>query len=194
MGSGLAFCHLPMGKWQKARPDPATKARPDPATLRAPPPRLRSSSPPRSPPPGTACRDAVTVESSPIRLRREPQCIHKAVSGPLAARLRGAEERRSRGRARSALRHQTRRPCLSAVSDSERSELGAGPRDRAPQGSRPAGSTASSKRRQRPGHGFAAPTNPVSTGTVPWARWNDEQFRMPPRRPAMKPAISRARS
>ena len=73
---------------------------------------------------------------------------------------RACEALRSTGlvaRARSALRHLTRRVCPSAVSEANEASYAAGPQDRAPQGSRSEAKTASPARRALPGCPVAAP-------------------------------------
>src|SRR5688572_5370363 len=84
----------------------------------------------------------------------------KAVGGcASAATLCGAEERRARGRARAARASTSDSRRLFERSErSERSEFRRGPRDRAPQGSRPAGQTAVHERRRIPARGFARST------------------------------------
>ena len=62
--------------------------------------------------PGTACRDAPVV-----LLPKETGVLGKGTYGQAAARLRGAEKRRARGRARSALRKLTRRTCSNAANE-----------------------------------------------------------------------------
>jgi hypothetical protein len=74
-----------------------------------------------------------------------------------AATLCGAEEHRARGRARAARASTSDSPRLFERSErSERSEFLGGPRVRAPQGSRPEGSTAAHERRRMPARGFAS--------------------------------------
>jgi hypothetical protein len=78
-----------------------------------------------------------------------------------AATLCGAEERRARGRARAARASCSDSPRLSERSErSERSEFLGGPRDRAPEGSRPEGTTAVHERRRIPTRGFARSVSP----------------------------------
>ena len=62
--------------------------------------------------PGTACRDAPVV-----LLPKETGVLGEGTYGQAAARLRGAEKRRARGRARSALRKLTRRTCSNAANE-----------------------------------------------------------------------------
>jgi len=75
--------------------------------------------------------------------------------GLAAARTRGAEKRRARGLARSAIRKLTHRGCLSAESEANEASSAMGPRDRASQGSRRAAPTAEHKRRSQGKHAFA---------------------------------------
>ena len=109
------------------------------------------SSPQKSPLPGTACRSATTGAC----LQRIRRCLGKGACGQAAARLRGAEKRRARGRARSALRLLTRRSCLNAANEVSAVSFATGPRDRASQGSRSEAQTASPKRCGLPARAFA---------------------------------------
>ena len=122
------------------------------SALRAPTPALRSSPPHTAPPPGTACR-VPTVFCS---CGQQPPRPRKGAFGQAVARLCGAEERKACGLARSASWHLTRCACSSAApAQRARSELRAGPQDRAPQGSRRAAPTAAPKRHGLPGRAFA---------------------------------------
>jgi hypothetical protein len=82
----------------------------------------------------------------------------KAVVGRAsAATLCGAEDRRARGRARAARAPTSDSRRLFEHSErSERREFRRGPRDRGPEGSRPAGPTAAHERRRTSGRGFAS--------------------------------------
>jgi len=86
--------------------------------------------------------------------------IRKGATGQAAARLRGAEERRARGRARQRASSSISARLFERSERSERSELRDAPRARVPQGSRRAAPTASLKRCGLPGRAFAAPTLP----------------------------------
>jgi hypothetical protein len=125
------------------------------SALRAPTPALRFSPPHKSPTPGTAHRAAALVVFDEVG----PSGAGKAVGGcASAATLCGAEERRARGRARTARASSSDSPRLSERSErSERSEFLGGPRDRAPQGSRPEGPIGAHERRHAPTLGFASP-------------------------------------
>ena len=116
----------------------------DEARWRAPTPALRSSSPHKSPLPNTACRDVNPRWHAPscMQLSR-PRCLGIGCGAPV--RRRGAQG--SWPARASALRDLTCRRLFERSERSERSEFGDGPRDRAPQGSRPAGPTAEPKRR-----------------------------------------------
>lgn len=83
------------------------------SALCAPTPDLRFSSPQKSPLPGSACREApeVVFDAGPATIASRPE------GGTAPGRVCAAEERRARGRARSALRELTRRICPSAVSE-----------------------------------------------------------------------------
>ena len=89
-------------------------------------------------------------------------CVRKAppdrqgAPGQAAARLRGAEERRARGRARQRASSSDSARLSERSERSERSELRDRPWDRVPQGSRRAAPTASPKRCGLPGRAFAA--------------------------------------
>ncbi len=121
---------------------------------RVPSALLRCSPPHKSPTPGTAHRAATLV-----------LCVGLCHGGAgkagggcaTAATLCGAEERRARGRARAARASTSDSPRLFERSErSERSDFLGGPRDRAPQGSRPEGPTAVHERRRIPARGFAS--------------------------------------
>jgi len=84
--------------------------------------------------------------------------IRKGAPGQAAARLRGAEEHRARGRARQRASSTVSPRLFERSERSERSELRDGPRARVPQGSRRAAPPASLKRCGLPGRAFAAPT------------------------------------
>ncbi len=88
---------------------------------------------------------------------RTPLRLSKGGLGQAAARLRGAEKHRARGRARSAHRGLTRRGCLNGATAGSAVSSATGPRDRASQGSRRSAPTAEAKRRRLPGLAFAAP-------------------------------------
>ena len=120
---------------------------------RAPTSNLRFSPPHKSPPPGTARRAAKLVVFDDKKLGG----AGKAGGGcaPVAT-LCGAEERRVRGRARAARASSSDSSRLFERSErSERSEFRDGPRDRVPQGSRPAGPTVAHERRRIRARGFA---------------------------------------
>jgi len=126
---------------------------------------LRFSPRHKSPPPGTAHRAGALVVF-------DDAChgsAGKAVVGCApAATLRGAEERRARGRARAARASTSDSRRLFERSErSERSEFRRGPRDRAPQGSRPAGPTAVHERRRIPGRGFASSISANTRAAAP---------------------------
>ena len=111
------------------------------SALRAPPSALRCSLPQKSPAPGAAHRaatprcssmDATVVPAKPwsgVRRRRHD------------AALRNAELMAAR--AQRALQHLTRRDCSSVANAVSAASFSAGHRDRVPEGSRPAGPTAS---------------------------------------------------
>ena len=87
-------------------------------------PRRRTLRPHRVPP---AARHRIALRNE------NPRPPGKGAPGQVAARLRGAEERRVCGRARSALRDLTRCVCSTAASAGS---YATGPQTRAPQGSR----------------------------------------------------------
>jgi hypothetical protein len=87
------------------------------------------------------------------------RCTGKGAPGQVVARLRGVDEHRPCGRARSAPRELTCRPLSERSERSERSELCDGPQGRASQGSRCAAPTAPPKRCRLPGCDFAAPVS-----------------------------------
>jgi len=120
---------------------------------RVPSALLRCSPPHKSPPPGTANRAATLVVFG-----EKHGGAGKVVGGcATAATLCGAEERRARGRARAARASSSDSSRLFERSErSERSEFRDGPRDRAPQGSRPARPIAVHERRRIPARGFAS--------------------------------------
>ena len=132
------------------------------SALRAPTPTLRFSPPHKSPPPGTAHRAAAVWVFD-----KEHGGAGKAGGGcASAATLRDAEERRARGRARAARASSSDSSRLSERSErSERSEFRDGPRDRVPQGSRPAGLTVVHERRRIPARGFASLRSRMGTRT-----------------------------
>ena len=68
---------------------------------------------------------------------RAPGAVRKGVAGQRAQRLCGAEERRFRGQRAQRASTSDLRHLFERSERSERSELCRGPRDRAPQGSRP---------------------------------------------------------
>ncbi len=104
------------------------------------------------------CRVPPAAKAAGVGFRSEDHhCSRKVAPGQGAARLRGAEERRPCGRARSAQRNLTRRTLSERSERSERSELCDGPQGRAPQGTRCVAPTATPKRCRLPGRDFAAP-------------------------------------
>src|SRR5688572_13134048 len=115
---------------------------------------LRFSPPHKSPPPGTARR----AETLVVLLDEYRSGAGKAVGGcASAATLCGAEERRARGRARAARASTSDSWRLFERNErSEWSEFRHGPRDRVPEGRRPAGPTAAHERRRIPARGFAS--------------------------------------
>ena len=133
------------------------------SALRAPTSNLRSPPPQKSPTPGATCREArgrglpigapPSVSEGTVGL---PQRFSKGAFG-LGASLRG-RRRGAEGawpRAQRVLSSDS--PRLSEHSErSERSEFCGGPRDRAPQSSRRAATTAEAKRRAQPERAFAA--------------------------------------
>ena len=100
----------------------------------------------RRPPLGTSQKALCSKGWSRRRRPQHPQRAAPQPPKPQAACAAGAvgraEQRRLKGGARSALRHLTRRGCLSGARVSERSEFCGAPSGRAAQGSRPAGPTA----------------------------------------------------
>jgi hypothetical protein len=130
----------------------------DARALRAPSAPLRCLPPHKSPPPGTTHRAAAARAFD-----KEHGRAGKAADGCApTATLCDAEERGARGRARAARASSSDSPRLSERSERrERSEFRDGPRDRVPQGSRPAGPTVAHERRHtrprlclaRPRHG-----------------------------------------
>jgi len=116
--------------------------------------RLRFSPPHKSPTPDTAHR----AEALVVFVDACHGGAGKAVVGCApAATLRGAEERRARGRARAARASiSDSRRLFERSERSERSEFRRGPRDRAPEGSQPAGLAAVHERRRTPDRGFAS--------------------------------------
>ena len=118
------------------------------------PPRALCSSPPqKSPTPGTAHRAA----SPRFASTHATMALAKLAGGcASAATLCGAEERRARGRARTARASSSDSPRLFERSErSERSEFPGGPRDRAPEGIRSEAEDAAHERRRTPARGFA---------------------------------------
>jgi len=115
---------------------------------------LRFSPPHKSPTPGTAHR----AETLLVFDDACPGSAGKAAVGcASAATLRGAEERRARGRARAArASFSDSRRLFERSERSERSEFRRGPRGRVPEGSLPAGLAAVHERRRIPGRGFAS--------------------------------------
>ncbi len=78
---------------------------------------VRSSAPQKSPPPGCACRDAGSLVFG-IAGPDAPNTwslAAKACGGRSQRAFWGAEEHRACGQARSAVRHHSRRGCLSAA-------------------------------------------------------------------------------
>src|SRR5687767_14913368 len=114
---------------------------------------LRFSPRHKSPTPDTAHR----AETLVVFFDENLGGAGKAVGGcASAATLCSAEERRARGRARTARASTSDSRRLFEHSErSERSEFRRGPCDRAPEGSRPAGPTAVHERRRIPARGFA---------------------------------------
>ena len=107
---------------------------------RVPSALLRCSPPHKSPTPGTAHRAALLVVFDDACHGGAGKAGGECAT---AATLCGAEERRARGRARAARASSSDSSRLFERSErSERSEFRDGPRDRAPQGSRPAAARA----------------------------------------------------
>jgi hypothetical protein len=136
------------------------------SALRAPTSRLRSSPPQKPPPPKTTCRDInprwqfheekmPRVEAGDLFLTRH-HCVSEgawALGSALRGRRRGAQGLRPRAQRASP----SDSPRLFEWRErSERSEFSGGPRDRAPQGSRCAASTAEAKRTAQRPRAFAA--------------------------------------
>ena len=114
---------------------------------------LRFSPPHKSPPPGTARRAETLVVFADACHGGAGKA---AVGCAPAATLRGAEERRARGRARAARASTSDSRRLFERSErSERSEFRRGPRDRAPEGILREAEDAVHERRRTPGRGFA---------------------------------------
>ena len=89
-----------------------------------------------------------------VRAARHP-CLGEGGPGWAGARLWEAEEHSIPGRARSAHRGLTCRVCSSAAAEGRVASYAAGPGMRAPQGSRRAATTLTSKRPSPPGPAFA---------------------------------------
>ncbi len=136
------------------------------SALRAPTSRLRSSPPQKSPPPKTTCRDIdPRWQFDEIQTPRVAACdlfltrhhgLSKgawALGSALRGRRRGAQGSRPRAQ-RASLTDSPR--LFERRERSERSEFSGGPRDRAPQGSRCAASTAEAKRTAQRPRAFAA--------------------------------------
>ena len=118
------------------------RADPGPALLVAPDIAPAGHRPPRQP---------------PSWLRDETHCrLSEGACGQAAARVGGAEKRRARGRARSALRHLTRRSCLSAVSEANVASSAAGHETEHRREVGAAAPTAEVSRRGLPARAFAA--------------------------------------
>ena len=125
------------------------------ARWRAPTPALRFSSPHKSPLPDTACRDVDPRWHAPLhRALSRPRRLGTGCGAPV--RRRGAQGSWPRAQR---VRDLTCRRLFERSERSERSEFGDGPRDRAPQGSRPAGPTAEPKRRSLSPGALAARTS-----------------------------------
>ena len=137
---------------------------------RAPTPALRCSSPPKSPPPGSARREA-HGSLSPLQtpLPFQQRRVRAGCGAPL--RRRGAQG--SWPRAQRASRTDSSR-LFERSERSERSEFGDGPRDRAPQGSRCAAPTASVKRRGLPACGFARADRCLQSSRSPSASGREQ--------------------
>ena len=109
--------------------------------------------------PNRAQRSSLAAKSTGFGVRcQHLRRVCKVGFGQAAARLWSAEKRRACGRARSALRHLTRRGCLNGMSAANAVSSATGPRDRASQGSRRAATTAPAKRGGLSGPRFAAQT------------------------------------
>ena len=146
------------------------------SALRAPPPNLRSSAPHRSPLPGTACRAVTAVPGSRKTARRRmfrvvvlQSAAGKGASGQDGGRLCGAEKRRIRGGARSALRDLTCQTLFERSGRSTRSEFVWPPRIRASQGSLRAAEAATPKPSGLPRRAFAS--HCWRAATVDRTRW-----------------------
>ena len=131
------------GRWPNSlrslrslRSDSRPPVRARSARVRARPGILRFSAAPTRPthtPPGALRATAVVVRESGTTIACRPE------GGAALGRLCAAEKHRDRGRARTrALRHLTRRRCLSAESAANVASYATGPRYRASQGTRSA--------------------------------------------------------
>ena len=95
--------------------------------------------------------------SRPAQIKPPAIPSHKGLGGRVAARLCGAEKRRTCGLARSANRELTRCACLSEVNAVNAASCATGPQDRASQGSRSEAKAATVKRCGPPAQAFGAP-------------------------------------
>ena len=104
-------------------------------------------------------RRAASQKRAPrlVQTKPPPSPSRKGLCGRVAARLCGAEKRRTCGLARSANRHHARCACLSGVHAVNAASCATGPQDRASQGSRSAAKAATVKRCGPPEQAFAAP-------------------------------------
>jgi len=124
-----------------------------PPPLMSPAAGLRPTAPPL-----LRCGGHPTAAARKLGCARRWNTRHGGCKGGLgldAARTRGAEKRRARGLARSAIRKLTHRGCLSVESEANEASSAMGPRDRASQGSRREAPTAEHKRRSQAKHAFA---------------------------------------
>ena len=122
------------------------------SALRAPTPALRCSSPQKSPPAGCACRAARRRVSNG---RAPAELVQRGARVGCGAPVRRRVAQGSRPRAQRASSSDSARLSERSLR-SKRSELRAGPRDRATQGSPRAAGTAAPKRCGLPGRPFAA--------------------------------------
>ncbi len=120
--------------------------------MRARPGTLRFSAAPIRPacaPPGALREQGFVFDAAKSNTGSWPE------GGAALGRLCAAEERRACGRAQSALRQLTRRPLSERSEQSEGSELGDGPQDRVPQGTRSVAKGQHSEPRRRTAFGSA---------------------------------------
>jgi hypothetical protein len=125
------------------------------ARWRAPTPALRFSALQKSPPTGTACREAPSAACRPSHAERVPQgrgrgCVRGASEAPRSAGLVAARV--------SALRHRTRRDCLSAESEANEASFATGHETEHRRGVRPQGGPPKLSPGRTPARGLAATT------------------------------------